>query len=82
MTSSVLPPFSSNVTVVTWPVAARFFIGPDETRVWCHFEVPAVERHGLRGSRVAEHEAVHAAYANIELAGKQGQANDFGTHQR
>src|SRR5262249_43565250 len=35
------------------PVAACFFIGPDEARVRYHLQVPAVESHGLRGRRVA-----------------------------
>ena len=55
------------------PTVATFFIGPDEARVRCHFEVPAEERHGLRGS-VAEHETVLAPDTNIHLAGKQGHA--------
>src|SRR5512144_684754 len=33
-----------------------------------------MKRHGLRGGRVLEHEAVHATHANIEFAGQQGQA--------
>src|SRR5205085_7048498 len=32
------------------------------------------ERHGLWSGRVAEHEAVLAAHANVELTGKQRQA--------
>src|SRR5690349_7574164 len=52
------------------PRAACFFIGPDEARRRSHFEIPAVESHGLRVTRVAEHEAVRATDTNIELAGE------------
>src|SRR5262249_18292066 len=47
------------------------FIRPDQPRVRCHFEVPTVERHRLRGI-LAEYETVPAPDANIRLAGEQG----------
>ena len=74
MTSSVLPALLLERDRGDRPVAACFFIGPDEARGRCHFKIPAMKRHALRGGRVPEHEAVRAAHANIELAGKQRQA--------
>ena len=74
MTSSVLPPFSSKVTVRDGPTLATFVIRPDEARVRRHFEVPTEERQRLGGTDV-ELEAVPAPDTNIHLAGKQLQAS-------
>jgi hypothetical protein len=76
-----LPALSSNVTVVTCPLP------PASSLVQTRREGGVTSRYLPwnamgSGGRVAEHEAVRAAHANIELAGKQRQANDFGTHQR
>ena len=57
------------------PVATRLFMGPEQTRGWRHFQVGAEERHGFRGGGVAQHEAIRAAHANVELTGEQRQAS-------
>src|SRR5690606_20516290 len=49
------------------PILATFFIGPDDARIRCHFEVATEELHTS-----AEYEAVLASGTNIHLAGDQG----------
>ena len=74
----VAPSLSSKVTVVTAPSFAPFVVGPDEAGVWRHLDVSAEERHGLLRGRVAHHQTVRAAGADIGLERDQRDAAGFG----
>src|SRR5207253_2469154 len=55
------------------PVFPALFVRPHEARRRCHFRVPAVERHRLRGP-VLEHELILAPGTNVHVARQQRQA--------
>jgi cytidine deaminase len=60
------------------PIVIALFIRPDEARVWCDFDVPAVELHWLW--LTVEHQTVPAPGTNIRLAGKHSGALYLGAN--